>query len=60
MLNWIEKRNQLEAIGITDYDKLEEQFVKYAGGFAERKGFSYKTLREAGVPASVLKKAGIQ
>jgi hypothetical protein len=42
-----------------DLDALEEGFVAAAKPYAERKGLSYTALREAGVPAAILKKAGI-
>lgn len=38
---------------------LEKEFVKNAKGYSERKGISYKAWREVGVPAAVLKEAGI-
>lgn len=38
---------------------LEDDFVKVAQSFATRKGIKYAAWREMGVPASVLKKAGI-
>ncbi|MDZ7734518.1 MAG: hypothetical protein U5R31_16850 [Acidimicrobiia bacterium] len=39
--------------------KLESDFVKAAAEYGESKGIDYRTWREAGVPAGVLKKAGI-
>jgi len=42
-----------------DLSALESAFVKTAGGYAERKGISYAAWRELGVPAEVLKRAGI-
>ena len=41
---------------ITD---LEQNFVKVAKTYAKRKGLTYAAFREAGVPANVLKEAGI-
>ncbi len=38
---------------------LEDDFVKVAKGYADRKGISYYAFREFGVPASVLKRSGI-
>ena len=38
---------------------LENDFVRVAKSFSERKGISYKAWREVGVPARVLKLAGI-
>jgi hypothetical protein len=42
-----------------DLTALEAAFVDAAAGYAERKGISYAAWRELGVPADVLKKAGI-
>jgi uncharacterized protein YicC (UPF0701 family) len=42
-----------------DLDRLESDFTDVAKGYAERKGISYSAFREIGVPAAVLKKAGI-
>lgn len=42
-----------------DLAKVESGFVKAARDYSERKGISYAAWREAGVPADVLKKAGI-
>ncbi len=38
---------------------LENDFVKVAQGYAERKGITYAAFRQIGVPAAVLKRAGI-
>lgn len=43
----------------TDLVALERDFVAAVKPYAERKGLSYSALREAGVPAAVLKEAGI-
>jgi len=42
-----------------DLSSLEEAFVGAAKGYGERKGISYAAWREIGVPAEVLKRAGI-
>lgn len=42
-----------------DPNQIEAGFVASARSYAERKGISYTAWREYGVPASVLKKAGI-
>lgn len=42
-----------------DFEMLESGFVRYARGYSERKGISYSAWREIGVPAPVLKQAGI-
>jgi hypothetical protein len=51
---------ELTAMGSTvDLSALEAEFVTTAQGYAERKGISYAAWRELGVPADVLKRAGI-
>lgn len=60
----IQERRDLEVelatIGTkVDISGLEKDFVKSAKTYSERKGISYSTWREVGVPADVLKKAGI-
>ena len=42
-----------------DLGALENDFVKVASSYAGRKGISYSAFRQVGVPASVLKQAGI-
>lgn len=42
-----------------DISELESEFTRVAKGYAERKGISYAAFRQIGVPAAVLKKAGI-
>lgn len=42
-----------------DLDAIEAEFVAAAKGYGERKGISYAAWREVGVPAAVLKRAGI-
>jgi hypothetical protein len=42
-----------------DLEALEKGFVKAAKDYSERKGITYSAWREAGVPAAVLKDAGI-
>lgn len=39
---------------------LEAGFVEYGAAYSERKDISYAAWREAGVPASVLKDAGVK
>ena len=53
-------RAELEAATVTvDLDALEKGFVAAAAPYSSRKGISYAAWRELGVPASVLKAAGI-
>jgi uncharacterized protein YicC (UPF0701 family) len=42
-----------------DLSALERDFAKVAKDYAQRKGISYAAWRELGVPADVLKRAGI-
>lgn len=42
-----------------DIGVLESAFAQAAGEYSERKGISYAAWREAGVPAAVLKAAGV-
>lgn len=42
-----------------DMADLEEAFVKHAGSYSQRHGLTYGDWRMEGVPAAVLKKAGI-
>lgn len=43
-----------------DLSQLEDEFVKVARSYSERKGISYPTWRKAGVSAAVLAKAGVE
>lgn len=47
------------ATTIVDIDKLEKDFVRDAAAYSQRKGISYAAWRELGVPATVLRSAGI-
>ena len=42
-----------------DIAKFEKSFVKVARGYSERQGISYAAWRKVGVPAAVLKSAGL-
>ncbi|MEZ5247055.1 MAG: hypothetical protein R2707_18340 [Acidimicrobiales bacterium] len=42
-----------------DLTALEEGFVAAAAAYGDRKGISYAAWREVGVPAAILKRAGI-
>jgi hypothetical protein len=44
----------------TDIAGLEAGFVDHAAAYSQRKGISYGAWRESGVPAAVLKRAGIK
>ena len=43
-----------------DLMSLQRGFVEHAASYSERKGVSYTAWREAGVPAAVLREAGIK
>lgn len=65
-LKLIQERRDLEAELTTlssgdefDLGALEARFIDVAKTYAERKGISYGSWREVGVPAAVLSKAGI-
>lgn len=64
-LEYIQKRIDLEdALAAqseeVDLEQLEKDFVEAIPEYAARKGITYGALREAGVPAAVLKRAGIK
>jgi hypothetical protein len=63
-LHLIQERKDLQArlsnsAAPMDISPLEEAFVKGASEYGSRKGISYESWREVGVPASVLRRAGI-
>jgi uncharacterized protein YicC (UPF0701 family) len=47
------------ATSTVDIDSLEKDFIRDAAAYSQRKGISYAAWRELGVPASVLRSAGI-
>jgi hypothetical protein len=44
---------------VESIERLEAKFVKYAASYSERKGVSYTAWRQFGVPAAVLRNAGV-
>jgi len=44
---------------VANLDEIEGDFVANASAYSQRKGISYTAWRRFGVPAAVLKKAGI-
>jgi hypothetical protein len=57
----IDLQNSLENSSDTvDIKTLEDDFVKAARAYGERKRITYAAWREAGVDAAVLKRAGIK
>lgn len=52
---------ELEAMEqVVDISALEAGFVEMAQAYGDRKGIEYSTWREFGVPAPILKSAGIK
>ena len=63
-LQMVQERIDLEtaiaaAETTVDLSALEDGFVEAAAAYGSRKGISYAAWREIGVPASILKRAGI-
>jgi hypothetical protein len=64
-LELIQRRRDLEVelagmqVGGTDISALEKAFVKVGKSYANRKAISYAAFREFGVPADILKRAGV-
>jgi hypothetical protein len=53
--------DQLANMGVGEsLEAKEKAFVDYARGYSERKGISYTAWRQVGVPAAVLRKAGVK
>ena len=56
----LDLQREKESLGATvDLSAHEDGFVAAAKAYSERKGISYEAWRELGVPAPVLKRAGI-
>jgi hypothetical protein len=64
-LQLVQERRDLEvelaakSAGAVDLSSLEADFVQHAKPYGDSKGIAYATWRELGVPADVLKRAGI-
>jgi len=63
-LHLIQQRKSLQARlssdeGVEDISELEKGFVAAAAEYGDRKGIDYATWREIGVPADVLRRAGV-
>jgi uncharacterized Ntn-hydrolase superfamily protein len=63
-LELTQRRYDLEAererlLSRVDLTGLEKEFAKIAKSYAARNGISYSAFRELGVPAEVLKRAGV-
>ena len=64
-LEWTQRRLDLEKQlseyeGKDDMEAIEAEFVEHAASYSVRKGISYTAWREVGVPASVLRQAGVK
>ncbi len=64
-VNLLQERMDLEAElaakeAVIDLSELEDDFVDAVADYSERKGISYAAWREAGVDASVLRRAGVR
>ncbi len=56
----LDLQNELEQANTkVDLTELENEFVRAAADYSQRKGISYAAWRELGVEASVLKRAGV-
>ena len=58
-----ERHDMRRLLARTDLDgkqSLENEFIAVAGVFSRRHNISYRTWREMGVPAAVLRRAGIR
>jgi hypothetical protein len=56
----IDLEAELAAFGSgQDLDELQSEFIAVAASYSRRQGISYTAWREIGVPAAVLKDAGI-
>ncbi|NIR40929.1 MAG: hypothetical protein GWN79_24450, partial [Actinobacteria bacterium] len=63
-LQLVQERMDLEAAvaaaeTTVDLSELEDAFVGAAKAYGARKGISYAAWREVGVPAAILKRAGV-
>jgi hypothetical protein len=54
------ERSLADLVNARDLDSLEAGFIENVASYSERKGVSYTAWREFGVPASILRKAGIK
>ena len=55
----IDTDRRIESFTEDDFTALEADFVLHAGSYSARRGISYTAWREIGVPASLLKRAGV-
>ena len=55
----IDTERRIESFTEADFTALEAGFVLHAGSYSARRGISYTAWREIGVPAGLLKRAGV-
>ena len=53
------KTARIESSGAADMKALETDFIRIAKRFGENRGVGYGAWRDAGVPADVLRRAGV-
>ena len=51
---------EAESAGTVDVEGATAEFVKHVASYSERNGLTYADWREEGVPAAVLKQAGMK
>lgn len=56
----LERRLEEARAPKVDLAELEKGFIEYGASYAESKKISYEAFRSVGVPAAVLKQAGIK
>lgn len=49
-----------ESVATVDMESITADFIKYVATYSERNGLTYADWREEGVPAAVLKEAGVR
>ncbi len=56
----LDSQKALQLMGESqDEGEVEQGFIENAAAYSDRKGITYGAWREAGVPAAILKKAGV-
>ena len=51
---------EAESVDQYDMDTVQADFIKHVASYSERNGLTYADWREEGVPAAVLKEAGMK
>lgn len=55
----LDTEQRIDAFEEVDFSELEDLFAEYGASYSARKGISYSAWREIGVPAELLRRAGI-